>query len=89
VQEYLVVCVEERLLFWFDFENKQSIVGDAQGIYRSHVFPGLWLQGPALLALDSPRVEDVARQGLADPEHAAFVERLRVARRRRAPKKTR
>jgi Uma2 family endonuclease len=89
VQEYLVVSVEERLLFWLDFENQQSIVGDAQGIYRSHVFPGLWLHGPALLALDSPRVEDVARQGLADPQHAAFVERLHVARRRRAHKKAR
>src|SRR6516165_4258127 len=28
VQEYLVVCVEERLLFWFDFKTQQSIVGN-------------------------------------------------------------
>jgi Uma2 family endonuclease len=89
VQEYLVVCVDERLLFWFDFKNQRSIVGDSQGIYRSHVFPGLWLHGPALLALDSSRVEDVARQGLASPEHAAFVEQLHAAKRKRASKRPR
>jgi Uma2 family endonuclease len=89
VQEYLVVCVDERLLFWFDFKNQKSIVGNAQGIYRSHVFPGLWLHGTALLDLDSSQVEDVARQGLASPEHTAFVERLRTARRKRAPKRAR
>jgi Uma2 family endonuclease len=89
VQEYLVVCVDERLLFWFDFQKRQSIVGNAQGIYQSRVFPGLWLQAPALLALNSSRVEDVARQGLANPEHAAFVERLRAARRKRVPKRAR
>jgi Uma2 family endonuclease len=89
VREYMVVCVDDRLLFWFDFKNQQGIVGDARGIHRSHVFPGLWLHGPALLSLDSTRVEDAARQGLADPEHAAFVERLRAAKRRRAPKRER
>jgi Uma2 family endonuclease len=89
VQEYLVVCVDEQLLFWFDFKNQQSIVGNAQGIYRSHVFPGLWVHGPALLALESSRVEEVARQGLANPEHAAFVARLRAVRRKHAPKRSR
>ncbi len=89
VQEYLVVCVDERLLLWFDFKNQQSIPANAQGIYRSQVYPGLWLHGPALLALDSSRVEDVARQGLASSEHAAFVERLSAARRKRAHKRGR
>jgi Uma2 family endonuclease len=89
VQEYMVVCVEERLLFWFDFKKQQSIMGNAQGISCSRVFPGLWVHGPTLLALDSARVEIVARQGLADPQHAAFVEQLRAARRKRASKRAR
>jgi hypothetical protein len=85
----MVVCVDERLLFWFDFKNQRPIPADARGVYRSHVYPGLWLDGPSLLALDSSRVEDVACQGLASAEHAAFVERLRAARRERAPRKGR
>jgi Uma2 family endonuclease len=86
VEEYLVVCVDEQLLFWFDFKNQESIVGDAHGIYRSRVFPGLWLRAKALLALDSSQVEAVVRQGLASPEHAAFTEGLRAARGKRRPK---
>jgi hypothetical protein len=46
----------------------------------------LWLHGLALLALDSSRVEAVACQGLANPAHAAFVERLRAVKHRRASK---
>lgn len=42
-----------------------------------------------LLAPDSSRLEAVAHQGLASPEHAAFVERLRAARRKRAARKSR
>lgn len=89
VQEYLVVCVDEQLLFWFDFKNERPIVGDAQGIYRSRVFPGLWLDAKALLALESSHVEAVARQGLASPERAAFAEALRAAKRKRSPKRGR
>src|SRR5438034_23129 len=46
------------------------------GILRSQVFPGLWLDPVALLQLDSHRVTEVLRQGLATPEHAAFVAKL-------------
>jgi hypothetical protein len=46
------------------------------GIYRSEVFPGLWLDPAALLRHDGPRVLEVLRQGLATPEHGAFVARL-------------
>ena len=50
------------------------------GIHRSETFPGLWLDGAAMLRGDMARVLEVARQGLASEEHAAFVKRLAEAR---------
>lgn len=81
-QEYLVLCVEEQELHWFSFKTRRSITPDTKGVYHSRAFPGLWIDGPALLAKDSTRVAEVVRQGLASPEHAAFVKRLEAARRR-------
>jgi hypothetical protein len=52
---------------------------DNDGVFRSEVFPGLWLDGPALLAGDVARVLAVLQQGLATADHAAFVERMRTA----------
>lgn len=81
IQEYLVVCVEERELHWFDFANDNVITANRQGVYRSRVFPGLWLHGNAFLELDSKQVTRVLQQGIASREHAAFVRRLERARR--------
>jgi Uma2 family endonuclease len=76
VQEYLVLCVEEQELHWFDFKSRRPIRPTSKGVYRSRAFPGLWIDGAALMALKSQQVEDVARQGLATKDHAAFVEEL-------------
>jgi Uma2 family endonuclease len=76
VAEYVVLCVEEQELHWFDFKGRRTLRPTAQGVYRSRVFPGLWIDGPALLARDSARVEAVLREGLASKDHAAFVRRL-------------
>src|SRR5581483_2423047 len=48
----------------------------ADGVLRSEIMPGLWLDAAALLRGDLPRVHAVVHQGLASPEHAAFVTRL-------------
>jgi Uma2 family endonuclease len=80
VQEYLAVCIKEQELRWFHF-GRRAIRPDAAGVWRSRVFPGLWIDSPALLSCNSPRLEEVARQGLASPEHAAFSVRLAAARR--------
>ena len=82
VREYLILCWEEQQLHWFDFQSSASITPNRQGIYRSRVFPGLWIDGPALLACDSARIDAVLQQGLASRAHAAFVKRLQKARRR-------
>src|SRR5262245_30935386 len=59
VKEYLVVCVEEQELRWYDFAGKRGLRPDREGIYRSRIFPGLWVDGPALLRLDSARLHEV------------------------------
>jgi Uma2 family endonuclease len=86
VAEYLVVCIEEQQLHWFDFRTGQPIRPTRQGAYRSRVFPGLWIDGPALLARDSKRLIEVIQRGLASPEHARFVKRLQTEWRKRSPK---
>jgi Uma2 family endonuclease len=83
VGEYLVLCIAEQVLRWFDFRARREITPDAQGIYRSRIFPGLWIDGPALLERDTSRLGEVVRQGLASREHAQFVKRLAAAHRKR------
>jgi Uma2 family endonuclease len=81
VLEYLVLSIEERRLYWFHFPSRRQLRPDRNGVWRSRVYPGLWIDEPALLARDSARLIATLQQGLATPEHAAFVERLRAARR--------
>jgi hypothetical protein len=85
VQEYLVLCVEEQELHWFHFPSRRKLRPDKQGLWKSRVFPGLWLDGPALIARDPARLIAAVQRGLASPEHAAFVQRLRAASRGRGP----
>lgn len=78
VQEYLVVQMYERQVDWFSLEEGvyQPLSADDEGVLRSQVFPGLWLQAEAYWAGDLAAVLAVLQQGLASPEHAAFVARL-------------
>jgi Uma2 family endonuclease len=82
VLEYIVLCVEERELYWFHFRSRRSLHPNDQGITCSRVFPGLWIDGQAVLALNSARIIKVAEAGLASPEHAAFIKRLEAAQRK-------
>src|SRR5262249_46911040 len=68
--EYLVWCVEEQELHWFNFKLRRRIKPDAGGICHSRVFPGLWIDSQALADRNSPRLIEVVQQGLASPEHA-------------------
>jgi len=79
VPEYLVFETYEQRVHWFVLSGEQYelLAPDANGIIRSEVFPGLWLQVDALWAGDVATVLAVLQQGLAAPEHAAFVEQLK------------
>jgi Uma2 family endonuclease len=78
VQEYLVALTYDRAVYWFALHEGDYIElqPDEQGILRSEVFPGLWLQPAALWANDLAGLLAVLQQGLASPEHAAFVQEL-------------
>ena len=79
VLEYLVLCVRERQMRWFDLRTGRETPIDDDGIIRVRSFPGLWIDVAALLNEDA-RLIRVLEQGLATPEHGAFVRRLAQAR---------
>lgn len=75
ISEYVVWVVGERDVRWFVLTEGRydRMPPDADGLLRSRVFPGLWLDPAALVGGDMARVLEAARQGTASPEHAAFV----------------
>jgi Uma2 family endonuclease len=82
VREYLIWRVRDQAIDWFVLrEGAYERLPLEGGIYRSETFPGLWLDPSALIRGDMMTVFEVARQGLATPEHAAFVARLAEAAR--------
>jgi Uma2 family endonuclease len=78
VCEYIVWRVLDRAIDWFvrrDGQYERLEPGD-DGILRSQVFPGLWLDPAAMIGGDSARVLAMVQQGIASEEHADFVARL-------------
>jgi Uma2 family endonuclease len=88
VLEYLVVELEPDRAHWFILKNSrfENLPVEADGIYRSSIFPGLWLDGDALFAEDMDRVIEVLDQGIRTPEHAAFTAKLIAAGAERRPR---
>jgi Uma2 family endonuclease len=79
VREYLVWRVLEQEIDWFVLRDGQyqRMSVDAQGLVRSEVFPGLWLDPAALIRGDLETVLATVQQGLTSPEHSTFIARLR------------
>lgn len=78
VREYIVVLTRDADVAWFrsdgsNFEQQQPA---DDGIFRSAVFPGLWLDPAAVLRRDASAVLETLRRGLDSPEHADFVRQL-------------
>jgi Uma2 family endonuclease len=75
VREYLVAVISQAKFIWHEWTagGFQTIEPDTDGILRSRCFPGLWLDTGALWRRDRKHVLAVLQQGLASPEHAAFV----------------
>jgi Uma2 family endonuclease len=78
VREYVVLALRTQQVFWFLRQRGKyrDVALPADGIFRSRVFHGLWLDAEAILRSDRRRVLEALRKGLATPEHAAFVARL-------------
>lgn len=83
VLEYMVVVLRQRVVRWFVLQDGtyRDMEADTRGMFKSSVFPGLWLDAPALLQGDGRQVMATLQQGLETPEHAAFVQQLQARRR--------
>jgi Uma2 family endonuclease len=73
VLEYIVLCLRPSELRWFDLENGGELQPDDEGIYRSNVFPGLWINRDALLKREYQAIMNTLNLGLASPQHAEFA----------------
>jgi Uma2 family endonuclease len=78
VQEYLVWQVFDQRVDWFSLQTGEymALQPDAEGVIRSQVFPGLWLNVPALLQNQMSQVLATLQQGLNSDEYRSFVQRL-------------
>lgn len=78
IPEYLAVVVFEQEIRWHQLVDGRyrTIPPDADGLNRSRIFPGLWLDGQALLAGDLRRVLERLQDGLNSTEHQQFVAQL-------------
>jgi Uma2 family endonuclease len=81
VLEYVVWRVRNREIDWFVLRDGQyeRLAPGPDGILRSTVFPGLWLDATALLRGELATVLAVVQRGVTEPEHAQFVARLAQA----------
>jgi Uma2 family endonuclease len=82
VDEFVAVLLHEREVRWHRLEEGRYVLLKpvAKGILRSLVFPGLWLNSPALIKTDTATLMETLERGLASAEHAEFVKALRARR---------
>ncbi len=78
VKEYIVWQSLENKLDWFSLQNDEyvSLEPGADGVIKSQVFPGLWLDVQALCAGEMTQVLAVLQNGLNSQEHQVFVQQL-------------
>lgn len=82
VREYVVAVLQAGRVDCFELNNKvfKESPADEAGIWKSGVFPGLWLNGPALIRKETAAVLETLHEGLATPEHQQFCEKLKSLR---------
>ncbi|MFH1635573.1 MAG: Uma2 family endonuclease [Chloroflexota bacterium] len=78
VQEYIAIQMYEKRIDWFVLREGvyEALAPDENGILRSEVFPGLWLDSVAFWADDLQKILAVLQDGLASESHADFANRL-------------
>jgi Uma2 family endonuclease len=78
VQEYLVWRVLDQAFDWFILREGayEPLAQDHDGLLKSEVFPGLWLDAGAMLDDRMDRVLETLEVGLATDAHRTFKARL-------------
>ncbi|MDX1983017.1 MAG: Uma2 family endonuclease, partial [Bryobacteraceae bacterium] len=75
IQEYVSVVEAESLVVWRSLDSGRyaELQPDAAGVFRSRVFPGLWLDTAALFGNDLAAMIRTLQTGLNSPGHAEFA----------------
>ena len=78
VREYVAWRVLDRAIDWFILRDGEylPLPPGEDGVLRSEVFPGLWLNAAAMLDGKLDLVLGTLQQGIATHEHQAFVATL-------------
>ncbi|NOX55696.1 MAG: hypothetical protein GXP27_14900 [Planctomycetes bacterium] len=84
VREYLVWRVLDREIDWFVLREGeyQRLEPDKDGLPKSEVSPGLWLDAAALLRGDLQTILNALDRGTNSIEHAELLRKLSSARSR-------
>lgn len=79
VREYITVELAPKRIVWRILRGKSyyALEPDADGVFRSITFPGLWLDRDAFWRNDGARLLATLQTGLASAEHQEFAARLR------------
>jgi Uma2 family endonuclease len=78
VREYLVWRVLDREIDWFRLRSRQyvKLPKSREGVFKSGVFPGLWLDVAAMLRGDRRQAKAVGERGLDSAAYARFAASL-------------
>ena len=78
VREYLVWRTEDEAVDWWTLEEDEyrPLPVGADGVLRSRIFPGLWLEVAAVLVEDGARLMAKLQEGQQSADHAAFAAAL-------------
>ncbi|HEY9867887.1 MAG TPA: Uma2 family endonuclease [Candidatus Obscuribacterales bacterium] len=80
VREYIVLCLCPKQLYWFDLQRQVELKPDKNGIFRSVIFPGLWIHGEGLLQGEHELTARALDRGLRSADHKRFVCQLKRKR---------
>jgi Uma2 family endonuclease len=79
ITEYLLWRTEDRQISWWYLHEDEYVPlpSSSDGVLRSRVFPGLWLDTKAALARDGAALIAKLNEGMRSEEYLRFAERLR------------
>jgi len=83
VREYITIELFWKRMVWRVLDENAVYVAQTlppDGIVRSHIFPGLWLDEAAFWAENGAKMRAGLNAGLASEEHQKFVARLAAAK---------
>jgi Uma2 family endonuclease len=81
VREYVVWRVLDNAVDWFVLDDGgfTRLSSDQHGVYQSRIFPGHWLNVPALLAKDAEQLWATLGAGMATDEYRDFAAKIKTA----------